>query len=118
MNIDSFRILIDLIYDNNKNKRFIHSLINVSYPDAFLEKRYSYNNKNQIELIIKNIPLGLFVIKKLIDRFHPWIKIYGQKKLIKPDFPEEFWKPSNEGGIGEKWSREMKKRIQNLNWKI
>jgi len=118
MEFDSFRIIIDLIDYNNKDRQYIYNLINVYYSDAFLEKEYQRDNKNKLELIIKCKPLGLFVIKKLIDKFHPWIKIYGQKQFIKPDFPEEFWKPIEEGGIGEKWSEKMEKRIKKLNWMI
>ena len=115
---DSFRIIIDLIDNITNNKQYLYSLFNDSYPDAFLKKEYLVANKKKIELIIKNSTLGIFVIKKIIDKFHPWIKIFGQKQLIKPDFPKEFWKPINEGGIGKKWSKKVEKRIKGLNWKI
>lgn len=115
MEFDSFRVIIELI-DSDKEKNFLYNTIYVYYPDAILGIEEKEKNKLKIELIIKNDDLGLFVIKKLIDRFHPWIKIYGEKLLIKPDFPEEFWKPIEEGGIGEKWTPKTRKRIKNLKW--
>ncbi|MFX1568102.1 MAG: hypothetical protein ACFFCV_07020 [Promethearchaeota archaeon] len=118
MQVDSFRISINLIDENTNDKKFIKNLMQEYYSDAFLEYFYQRDNKNKLELIIRNNPLGLFTIKKLIERFHPWIKIYGQKQLIKPDFPKEFWKPINEGGIGKKWSKKVEARILKLDWKI
>ena len=118
MRFDSFRINIDLLDNNPNNRTYINKLAKEYYSDAFLEKKYLMANKKRVELIIRNTALGLFVIKKLIEKFHPWIKIFGQKQLIKPDFPKEFWKPINEGGIGKKWSKIVEDRIKKLNWEI
>lgn len=115
---DSFRIIVDVIDNITNNKQFIYSLVNTTYPSAFISFSYQTDNKNKAEFIIKNNSLGIFVIKKLIDRFHPWIKIFGQKQLLKPDFPGELWKPKNEGGICEKWSQKVEEMIKKLDWKI
>lgn len=114
MRIDHFRIEIQQFKTEN-DRRQLNKLVYSTYPDVLLEVHESLGpgrNKKGTprDFTIEEGPKGIFVLKKIVERFDPWLTIEGHTKLDRSDFPRELFLNVSEGGVGEQWS-DVKSRI-------
>lgn len=68
------------------------------------------------DFLLKNETAGIYVLKKAIERFDPWISIAGVKKYDRVDLPEELFGTVEEGGVGRNWSDSARERVEALDW--
>jgi len=117
MRIDSFRIEIHQFKTDNDRKG-LHKLVYTTYPDVLLEVHESLgtgrnNSGTPVDFSIEEGPKGIFVLKKIIERFDPWLTVEGHAKLDKSDFPQELFLNVSNGGVGERWT-DAEKRIPGI----
>lgn len=117
MNVNSFRIRIEEIKTENDRLR-LSELAHQHYSDVFIEihDTLGYGKEKggtptDFEIDASN--KGIFVLKKLVRRFDPWITVEGQIKLDRTDIPDELFNNVGNGGVGKHWS-DAKERIERL----
>jgi len=114
MRIDHFRIEIQQFKTEN-DRRQLNKLVYSTYPDVLLEVHESLGpgrNKKGTprDFTIEEGPKGIFALKKIVERFDPWLTIEGHAKLDRSDFPRELFLNVSEGGVGKQWA-DARKRI-------
>lgn len=117
MRIDHFRIEVQQFKTENDRKR-LNELVYSTYPDVLLEVHESLApGRNQKgtpkDFTIDEGAKGVFVLKKIVERFDPWISIEGHARLDRSDFPQELFLNASEGGVGQRWP-DIKKRVDEV----
>jgi hypothetical protein len=120
MNVDYFRIKIQQVKDE-KDRVKLSQYAYDYYPDVYIRIHETMSTGRgregtPIEFDIKCSNKGIFVLKKLVERFDPWIVIEGVQRYDRADMPEELFKDSEEGGPGRNWSEYAGERIEALDW--
>lgn len=107
--MDSIFVLINHIDDPTKKKALFY-LVNqhrnvILASDIYTKNKIDKINKMEFVpwLMIKNNGEGIFLVKKIIEKFEPWVTIKLQHTIYKHDIPEVFW------GM-EQWSRERERK--------
>lgn len=114
MRIDNFRVEIQQ-FETENDRRRLNELVYSTYPDVLSEVHRSLGHSRSKrgtpkDFTIDEGPKGTFVLKKIIERFDPWLTVEGHAKLDKSDFPQELLLNVSEGGVGKHWT-DAKKRI-------
>ena len=117
MRIDQFRVRIQQIQREHDRRR-LSELLHDVYPDVVLEVHESLGSDKgaggtPIDFSLVASSKGIFVLKKVVERFDPWLTIEGQAKLDKSDFPSELFRNVAEGGVGKQWT-DVKKRVLSI----
>ncbi len=108
--MDSLFIIISHIENPNKMKDLWYLV--KEHKEVVLASDLSLRGKGQVEnamafqpwLMIKNNGEGIFLVKKIIEKFEPWVTMKLQDTIYKHDIPEEFWEM-------ERWSKENEERF-------
>lgn len=111
MDIIRFRVQITKLFEK-KDSVFISLLKTRGHPDVFFSETPRNDHIN--EFIIENSPEGLFVIKKLIERFYPTITIYGETHhLTKEWFPKEMFEE-----VGKRWTKSNIEKMKEIHKRL
>lgn len=114
--MDSIFILINHIEKPSKKKDLFYLLDQhkevVLASDIYSKtKKEGINNMEFIPwVMIKNTGRGIFLTKKIIEKFEPWVTIKLQDTIHKHNIPEEFW------GL-EKWTKPIAEKYGKIQLK-
>ena len=117
---DFFRVAIKQANSKNRDRRYLNE-VRHDFSEAF-EQVNEKLGPSDVEMgtpkdfLLSTDPLGFYVVKKLIERFDPWITVVGVKKYDRVDMPNELFGTVEEGGVGRNWSESAKERVQQLDW--
>jgi len=89
-------ILLQIKYVKDKQKlKDLHYLVNEhkeiveDYDISFLNKEKDERTMFSPWIIVKNNGEGLFLAKKIIEKFEPWVSMFTLTNVQKKDIPEE-----------------------------
>ncbi len=108
--MDSLFIIINYIENPNKMKDLKYLV--KQHKEVVIASELSLRDRGHLKdasafqpwLIIKNNGEGIFLVKKIIEKFQPWVSMKLQEPIYKHDIPGVFWEM-------EKWSRENEKKF-------
>ena len=107
--MDSIFVLINHVDDPNKKKDLFYLVEQhegvVLASDIYTKTKVDKVDKMEFVpwLMIKNTGEGIYLVKKIIEKFEPWVTLKLQTTLHKHDIPDFFW------GL-EKWTREINRK--------
>ena len=107
-------ILIQIKYIKNKNKlKDLRYLID-QHKDVIEDLDISFKVKDREEhisyttwLIIKNDGRGLYLVKKILTKFEPWVSLYAMDIIHKSNIPKEILEI-------EKWTKTEAKKYSKM----
>ena len=107
-------ILLQIKYIKNKDKlkdlHYLldqHSEIVEDYDTSFIEKDKDERKIFSPWIIIKNNGQGLFLAKKIIEKFEPWVTMFALTAAHKNDIPKEILELY-------KWTKKNQENLSNM----
>ena len=76
------------------------------FGDIYIQNKIGKMNKMDFIpwLMIKNTGRGIFLVKKIIEKFDPWVTLKIQDTLHKHHIPKEFWEMNQ-------WTKEREREF-------
>jgi hypothetical protein len=115
-----FRVNIQQFEDEYEDIDYL-SRIHRNFSNSFISVYEKYG-PNDVEggtpkrFAISNDESGLYVLKKILERYDPWVVVAAVRRYDRADMPKELFKTVEEGGIGKYWSEKAADRIESLDW--
>jgi len=115
--MDSIFVMINHIEDPNKKKDLFYLMRQhkevVIVSDIYLKNKNGLIKKMDFVpwLMIKNTGRGIYLVKKILEKFEPWVTIKIQQTIHKHNIPDEFW------GVN-KWSKAMELKFGRTHLKM